>query len=101
MTDLATTRRTVLGGIAGAAALGAASRAAPPRPRRCPARPVALNVIDVAGQLQLTQGAIETFVQRQSQAGLQGQLLAGAGAGAAGQDQGAAGRRRASISTWC
>ena len=37
-----------------------------PRPRRAPAlpsAPVALNVIDVAGQLQLTQGAMEAFAK--------------------------------------
>ena len=63
MTDL-TTRRALLGGIAGTTALGAAVRraraAAPPA---LPTAPVTLNVIDVAGQLQLTQRAIETFVK--------------------------------------
>jgi putative spermidine/putrescine transport system substrate-binding protein len=63
MTDL-TTRRALLGGIAGATALGAAV----PRARAAalpalPTSPVTLNVIDVAGQLQLTQHAIETFVK--------------------------------------
>ncbi len=64
MTDLATTRRTVLGGIAGTVALGVTSAhvsAATPPP--LPSSPVVLNVIDVAGQLQLTQGAIENFVR--------------------------------------
>jgi putative spermidine/putrescine transport system substrate-binding protein len=63
MTDL-TTRRALLGGIAGATALGAAmpfARAA--APPGLPTSPVTLNVIDVAGQLQLTQHAIETFVK--------------------------------------
>ncbi|HET6234083.1 MAG TPA: extracellular solute-binding protein [Acetobacteraceae bacterium] len=63
MIDL-TTRRALLGGIAGATALGAAV----PRARAAalptlPTSPVTLNVIDVAGQLQLTQHAIETFVK--------------------------------------
>src|SRR5487761_2691415 len=63
MTDFATTRRTLLGGMAAtgmAAGLGPrAARAAttPPLPKR----PVSLNVIDVAGQLQLTQSAMQTF----------------------------------------
>ncbi len=64
MTDLATTRRALLGGIAGTAALAAAApgaRAVAPPP--LPTSPVELNVIDVAGQLQLTQGAIEAFVK--------------------------------------
>jgi putative spermidine/putrescine transport system substrate-binding protein len=64
MTDLATTRRALLGGIAGAAALAAAApnaRAVAPPP--LPSAPVELNVIDVAGQLQLTQGAINAFVK--------------------------------------
>jgi putative spermidine/putrescine transport system substrate-binding protein len=63
MTDL-TTRRALLGGIAGTTALGAAMPSA--RAAALPAlptSPVTLNVIDVAGQLQLTQHAIETFVK--------------------------------------
>ena len=62
MTDLDLTRRAVVGGIAGTAALGIASaRAATPPP--LPSSPVELNAIDVAGQLQLTQAAIENFVR--------------------------------------
>ena len=62
MTELATTRRSVLGGIAGVATLGVThSRAASPPP--LPSAPVVLNAIDVAGQLQLTQAAIESFVR--------------------------------------
>src|SRR5277367_3852090 len=64
MTDFTTTRRAVLGGIAGAAAFAAATpsaRAVAPPP--LPSAPVELNVVDVAGQLQLTQGAINAFVQ--------------------------------------
>ena len=64
MTDLTTTRRTLLGGIASAAALGAsAPQAGAVAPPPLPTAPVALNVIDVAGQLQLTQGAIDGFVK--------------------------------------
>src|SRR5690242_1230023 len=54
-------RRTVLGGMAGMAALGANARAATVPP--LPSAPVSLNVIDVAGQLQLTQGAMEGFAK--------------------------------------
>jgi putative spermidine/putrescine transport system substrate-binding protein len=64
MTDFSTTRRGLLGGIAGAAALGVAAypvRAASAPP--LPASPVALNVVDVAGQLQLTHGAMDAFAK--------------------------------------
>ena len=64
MTDFSTTRRGLLGAIAGAAALGVAAprvRAASAPP--LPASPVALNVVDVAGQLQLTQGAMDAFAK--------------------------------------
>src|SRR5580704_3367443 len=64
MTDLATTRRGLLGGIGVAAALGAAMpRAGAATPPPLPAAPVELNVVDVAGQLQLTQGAVDAFVK--------------------------------------
>src|SRR5579863_7000077 len=55
-------RRTLLGGMAGLTALGvvrARAASAPP----LPASPVALNVVDVAGQLQLTQGAMDAFAK--------------------------------------
>ena len=55
-------RRTVLGGLAGLAALGtsrARATAVPP----LPSSPVSLNVVDVAGQLQLTQGAMDAFAK--------------------------------------
>jgi putative spermidine/putrescine transport system substrate-binding protein len=48
------TRRDVLAGLSGAAALGATGRA-------FAQGAVTLNIIDVAGQLQLTQEAIERF----------------------------------------
>jgi putative spermidine/putrescine transport system substrate-binding protein len=64
MTDFSTTRRKLLGGIAGAAAMGtAAARARAATAPPLPSSPVSLNVIDVAGQLQLTQAAIETFAK--------------------------------------
>jgi putative spermidine/putrescine transport system substrate-binding protein len=49
-----TTRRDVLAGLSGAAALGATGQA-------FAQSPVTLNIIDVAGQLQLTQEGIERF----------------------------------------
>src|SRR3974390_1758254 len=55
-------RRTVLGGMVGLAAFGAVRARGAPAPA-LPSAPVALNVIDVAGQLQLTQGAMEAFAK--------------------------------------
>ncbi|HEX4171318.1 MAG TPA: ABC transporter substrate-binding protein, partial [Acetobacteraceae bacterium] len=55
-------RRTLLAGMAGATAFGAAAARAASAPA-LPSSPVALNVIDVAGQLQLTQLAMETFAK--------------------------------------
>ncbi|MBM6593190.1 extracellular solute-binding protein [Microvirga pudoricolor] len=55
------TRRGVLGGLSGAAILyGAGARA---QTAKLPANPVTLNIIDVAGNLQLTQVAIERFAR--------------------------------------
>jgi putative spermidine/putrescine transport system substrate-binding protein len=57
-----TRRRAVLGGMAGLAALratGARAASAPP----LPSAPVSLNVVDVAGQLQLTQRAMDDFAR--------------------------------------
>jgi putative spermidine/putrescine transport system substrate-binding protein len=62
MNSMTTTRRSVLAGVAGTAALGlrgALGAAAP----ALPSSPVALNVIDVAGQLQLTQRAMEEYAK--------------------------------------
>lgn len=59
MKNVHTTRRVVLGGL-GAAGLAAAARAASPA---LPREPVALNVVDVAGQLQLTQRAMDNFAK--------------------------------------
>jgi putative spermidine/putrescine transport system substrate-binding protein len=55
-------RRALLAGMAGgtAMAISRARSAPPPSP---PASPVSLNVIDVAGQLQLTQAAMEGFAK--------------------------------------
>ena len=66
MTSHNTTRRRVLGGAAGVSALGMGLR---PRVTQAavaptlPSSPVALNVVDVAGQLQLTQRAMDTFAK--------------------------------------
>src|SRR6516162_1427078 len=55
-------RRALLGGMAGLAALGATRAKAATTPA-LPSSPVALSVIDVAGQLQLTQAAMEAFAK--------------------------------------
>ena len=57
--DTKTTRRAVLGSAAGIAALAAGARAqtAP----TLPSSPVSLNIVDVGGQLQLTQRAFEAY----------------------------------------
>ena len=56
------TRRTALAGTAALAALGGRGALAQGA-ARAPAAPVALNIIDVAGNLQLTQSAIEAFAR--------------------------------------
>ncbi|HLY90968.1 MAG TPA: extracellular solute-binding protein [Acetobacteraceae bacterium] len=62
MTTPKVDRRTLLGGMAGLAALGAGRAFAASAPA-LPSSPVTLNVVDVAGQLQLTQGAIDAFAK--------------------------------------
>ena len=57
------TRRHVIGGVAGIAALQGTRAFA----QGAPAGPVALNIIDVAGNLQLTQTSIERFAQANPQ----------------------------------
>src|SRR6185437_8403661 len=57
VTLIRTTRRGLLGGLAATAALGTARAQAP----ALPPSPVALNVVDVAGQLQLVQQAMEEY----------------------------------------
>ena len=70
MTTLHTTRRRILGG---AAAISASAAGLTPRNTQAavsptlPASPVALNVVDVAGQLQLTQRAMDTFAKEHPQ----------------------------------
>jgi putative spermidine/putrescine transport system substrate-binding protein len=55
-------RRTLLGGMAGLAALRTGRALAASAPS-LPSSPVALNVVDVGGQLQLTQGAMDAFAK--------------------------------------
>ena len=62
MTTPKVDRRTLLGGMAGLAALGAGRAFAASAPA-LPSSPVTLNVVDVAGQLQLTQGAMDAFAK--------------------------------------
>lgn len=56
-----TTRRQVLGGIAGAAALTATGGA---RAAAMPSSPLTINIVDVAGNLALTRPAFETFAKQ-------------------------------------
>jgi putative spermidine/putrescine transport system substrate-binding protein len=62
MISMTTTRRGLIGGAAGLAAFGARGTRAGTAPA-LPSTPVALNVIDVAGQLQLTQRAMEEYAK--------------------------------------
>jgi len=55
---ISVTRRGVLGGFAGLAALDSTATLA-----QAPAAPVALNIVDVAGNLQLTQAGIDRFAR--------------------------------------
>ena len=57
----------------------------------CRPRPSRSTIIDVAGNLALTQKAIENYRKAKPEPRLAHHLHQGAGAGAAGQDQGAAG----------
>jgi putative spermidine/putrescine transport system substrate-binding protein len=58
--NIRTTRRIILGAAAAGLIGVPRARAAAPK---LPAEPVALNVVDVAGQLQLTQRAMEDFAK--------------------------------------
>jgi putative spermidine/putrescine transport system substrate-binding protein len=55
-------RRRLLGAVAGCAVIGTRRAGAAAAPA-LPSAPLTLNVIDVAGQLQLTQGAMEAFAK--------------------------------------
>jgi putative spermidine/putrescine transport system substrate-binding protein len=62
MTDLKITRRGFVGGVAGAAGFGAlGARAQSPSNPALPTSPVALSIVDVAGNLALTQKAMENY----------------------------------------
>jgi len=60
--SIPTTRRALMGGAAGLAALGGGGALAAAVPA-LPASPVALNVIDVSGDLQLTRAAIDAYAK--------------------------------------
>ena len=60
MTRFTISRRTFVGGAAGAAGLTAFGARAQAQ-LAMPSAPVALNIIDVAGNLALTQKAIENY----------------------------------------
>ncbi len=59
MTGFNTSRRGLLGGLAGLGAFGAIKTAA--AAPALPSSPIALNVVDVGGQLQLTQRPMEVY----------------------------------------
>ena len=59
MTGIVTNRRAVLGGLAGLAGLGI-GRASAQAPK-LPTSPVMLNIVDVAGNLALTQAAFDAY----------------------------------------
>jgi len=61
------TRRQAIGGLAGVAGLTILPRFALSQSLPMPTAPVALNIIDVAGNLQLTQAAIEKFAKENPQ----------------------------------
>jgi len=61
MSNIKITRRELIGGAAGVAALGIAGARAQVPP--LPSSPVSLNIVDVAGNLALTQRAIETYAK--------------------------------------
>lgn len=58
------TRRSVLGGMAGAFAVSSSGRVFAQAELTLPSSPVALNLVDVAGNLALTQKAIETYAAK-------------------------------------
>src|SRR5919202_1579739 len=60
MTEMKMTRRGFVGGVMGAAGLAASGVRAQAQ-LAMPSSPVALNIIDVAGNLALTQKAIENY----------------------------------------
>jgi putative spermidine/putrescine transport system substrate-binding protein len=62
MTIINPTRRLVVAGL-GSAAAGLGLRSARAASPALPSEPVALNVVDVAGQLQLTQRAMDDFAK--------------------------------------
>ena len=59
MTKLEITRRTAMAGVAGSLVVG--PKALAQAPLALPTSPVAINVVDVAGNLALTQAAIENY----------------------------------------
>ncbi len=67
MTRRILTRRGFMGGVAGGAALAAFGRSGVVR-AAMPSSPLAINVVDVAGNLALTQKAIEAYATAKPQA---------------------------------
>ena len=62
MGSISTTRRALMGGAVGLTALGGRRAGAAALPA-LPAQPVALSIMDVGGDLQLTRGAIDAYAK--------------------------------------
>jgi hypothetical protein len=61
--------------------------------QKMPTSPISLSIVDVAGNLALTQDALEAYKTQNPKSGQQDHLHQGARARTARQDQGPAGRR--------
>ena len=66
-----------------------------------PKSPVTINIVDVAGNLALTQDAIDQYAKKHPDARREDQLHQGAGAGAARASSRRCRARAAATSTWC
>jgi len=98
MTDIKITRRTFVGGVAGAA--GFATVGARAQQLALPTAPVALSIVDVAGNLALTQKAIENY--RKAKPNLVSRITFTKAPSPSCRARSRRSRRRtASTSTWC
>ena len=95
------TRRTLLGGIAGAATIGLAAGARAQSSPPAPSSPLTLNVVDVAGNLALTQRAFELYRRKNPKMVVAFRLQPGARRPSCPARSRRSRMRAASISTWC